>query len=46
VGSPVQCCLAVLDGGTFVVGERDGREHPLQVVLGFEKLCLTQVFQV
>ena len=34
----VQGGLAVVDCGAFLVGERDGGEHALEVVLGFEQL--------
>ena len=49
VGEPaeegVQCGLAVVDGGAFVVGERDGGEHALEVVPGFEELGLARLFR-
>jgi hypothetical protein len=42
VGEPaekgVQGGLAVVDGGAFFVGERNGGEHVLEVVPGFEQL--------
>ena len=41
----VQRGLAVVDSGTFLVGERDGGEHALEVVPGFEQLCLARVLR-
>ena len=38
--------LAVVDGGAFVVGEGDVREHPLKVVLGLQQLALGGAFGV
>ncbi len=32
--------MPVVDRGALVVGEWDGGEHSLQVVLGFQQLCL------
>lgn len=47
VGEPaeegVQRCLAVVNGGPFLVGERDRGEHALEVVLGFQELGLAGV---
>ena len=36
--------VPVVDGRALVVGERDGGEHPLQVVLGLEQLGLGGAF--
>ena len=40
----VECLLPVVDGGSLVVGERNGDEHPLQVGLRFEQLCPEEFF--
>ena len=40
VEQPVDRVLVALDGGAFLVGERDLDEHPLQPVLGLEQLRL------
>ena len=37
--------MSVVDGCAFVVGERDGGAHALQVVLGFEQLGLGGSFR-
>jgi hypothetical protein len=37
--------VSVVDGGAFVVGERDGGAHALQVVLGLEQLGFSGVFR-
>src|ERR1035441_4115692 len=41
----VQGGLAVVDGGTFVVGEGNGDEHPLQVGPGLQELPLGGVLR-
>jgi hypothetical protein len=37
--------VSVVDGGAFVVGERDAGEHALQVAAGFEQLGFGGVFR-
>jgi hypothetical protein len=37
--------VSVLDGGAFVVGERDAGEHALQVAAGLEQLGFGGVFR-
>jgi hypothetical protein len=48
VGEPIEQCgdggVSVVDGGAFVVGERDAGEHALQVVAGLEQLGFGGVF--
>lgn len=37
--------LPVVDCGAFIIGQRDGGEHALQVVLRLQKLTLAGVFR-
>ena len=42
----VGCALPIIDGGAFVLGQRDGGEHAPQVVVRFEQLSLGESFGV
>ena len=36
--------LPVVDRSTFVIGERNADQHPLEVLLGLQELALAGVF--
>jgi hypothetical protein len=49
IGEPVEQVveggLAVVDRGAFVVGEGNGGEHALELVLGFQQLALGRLLR-